>query len=177
MFKYRHDYKYLQLKINMLNIIIELSKDNTFGEMTYSAKTNVMFQDEYGDWGHAVGVGQTEKDALDMCINEIRDYVKQNFSLQFKNVSIPQKFVYDFKNNIIVLNINENNGEYTILTPNGSKNIGKVNIVETINKRAKEFSQYNVPEYSKELFEQFGFKKTFDALTEKYPPDENCQSL
>ena len=60
MFKYRHDYKYLQLKINMLNIIIELSKDNTFGEMTYSAKTNVMFQDEYGDWGHAVGVGQTK---------------------------------------------------------------------------------------------------------------------
>lgn len=67
MFKYRYDYKYLNLKINSLNIVIELSKDNTLSNTSYSAKTNYMFKDEYVDWGHAVGVGNNEQDALNMC--------------------------------------------------------------------------------------------------------------
>jgi hypothetical protein len=177
MFKYRYDYKYLKIDIGLLYIIIELSKDNSLGKMTYSAKTNLMFQDEYGDWGHAVGVGQNEDESLTMCIREIKEYLKREFTPALEVINIPQKIVYDYKNNTVVLNIKENNGEYYILTPNGQKSVGIGDPITIVSKQQKEFLQFSIPEYSKELFDKNDFGKPFDAMTEKYPPEENFQFM
>lgn len=169
MFKYRYNYKYLNLKIKSLNIVIELAKDNTLGNTSYSAKTNLMFQDEYKDWGHAVGVGSSEQDALKMCLAEIREYLNNEFSLVIEELmSIPTKIVFEYKKKIIVLNIEQVDNNFSILTPKGRKNIITEDIVEYISNNPKEFINDSVENYSEQLFKKYNFNKTFDAMTSKY---------
>ena len=174
MFKYRYDYKYLNLKIKSLNIVIELSKDNTFVNTSYSAKTNLMFQDEYGDWGHAVGVGDNEQNALKMCLAEIKEYLSLNneFSPVLEELNIPTKIVFEYKKKTIVLNIEQLDNSFSILTTNGRKNIITDNIVEYIANNPKEFINDSVDEYSEHLFKKYNFNKPFDAMTKKYNNSE-----
>ena len=168
MFKYRHDYKYIKIDVNNFEIIIELSRDNTLGKMTYSAKTNLMFLDEFDCWGHAVGVGRSEEDALEMCYNEMHNYTNQDFEYQPEIVEIPQKIVYEYKKETIVLNFEECGDKYIILTPNGKKEIVSKNIIKTIADNQKEFASDSIPYYDEKLFTQFEFGKPFDTMTAKY---------
>lgn len=172
MFKYRYDYKYLNLKINSLNIVIELSKDNTLGNTSYSAKTNFMFKDEYGDWGHAVGVGSNEQDALNMCLLEIREYLNYEFPPTFEELKMPTKIVFEYKKRTIVLNIEYLDNCFSILTPKGRKNIDTDDIIEYISNNPKEFINDSVDNYSEQLFKMYNFNKTFDAMTKKYDNSE-----
>ena len=174
MFKYRYGYKYLNLKINSLNIVIELAKDNTLGNTSYSAKTNLMFQDEYGDWGHAVGVGSNEQDALKMCLSEIRDYLNHEFTPIIEKLDIPTKIVFEYKRQTIVLNVERNDNNFRILTLNGIKNIIADDIIEYISKNPKEFVDDSVDKYSEQLFKKYNFNKPFDAMTKKYNNSETC---
>lgn len=174
MFKYRYDYKYLNLKINSLNIIIELSKDNTLGNTSYSAKTNLMFKDKYGDWGHAVGVGSNEQEALEMCLAEIKGYLNYEFSPIFKELNIPTKIVFEYKKKTIVLNIEQLDNTFSILTPKGRKNIITDDIVQYISNNYKEFIHDSVDNYSEKLFKMYNFNKTFDAMTEKEDNSDTC---
>lgn len=174
MFKYRYNYKYLNLKIKSLNIVIELAKDNTLGNTSYSAKTNLMFKDEYGDWGHAVGVGNSEQDALKMCLAEIREYLNQEFSPLLEELNIPTKIIFEYKKKTIVLNIEQLDNSFSILTTNGRKNIITDNIVEYIANNPKEFINDSVDNYCEQLFKMHNFSKPFDAMTKKYDNSETC---
>lgn len=174
MFKYRYNYKYLNLKIKSLNIVIELAKDNTLGNTSYSAKTNLMFKDEYEDWGHAVGVGSNEQDALKMCLTEIREYLNQEFSPVLEELNIPTKIVFEYKKKTIVLNIEQLDNCFSVLTTNGRKNIITDDIVEYIANNPKEFINDSVDNYSEQLFKMHNFSKPFDAMTKKYNNSETC---
>lgn len=174
MFKYRYDYKYLNLKINSINIVIELSKDNTLGNTSYSAKTNLMFKDEYGDWGHAVGVGNNEQDALKMCLLEICEYLNCEMLPTIEDLKMPTKIVFEWKKKTIVLNIEQYDNYFSILTPKGRKNIITDDIVEYISNHPKEFIKDSVDNYSEQLFKMFNFSKPFEAMTKKYDSSETC---
>lgn len=168
MFKFRYDYKYLNLKIKSLNIVVELAKDNTFGNTSYSAKTNFMFKDEYGDWGHAVGVGDNEQDALNMCLSELSKYLNCEISPTIEQLNMPTKIVFEWKKKTIVLNIEQFDNYFSILMPKGRKNIITKDIVEYISNNPKEFINDSVDNYSEQLFKMFNFGKPFDAMTKKY---------
>ncbi|MBE5741193.1 MAG: hypothetical protein E7351_01505 [Clostridiales bacterium] len=175
MFKYRYNYKYLNLKFKSLNIVIELAKDNTWGNTSYSAKTNLMFKDEYDDWGHAAGVGRNEQDALNMCIDEIEHYTGHQIDMSLiTEINLAKKIVFEYKKQTIVLNIEQIDNNFSILTPNGRKNIITDNIIEYISNNLKEFINDSVDNYSEELFKMYNFSKPFDAMTKKYNNSENC---
>lgn len=174
MFKYRYDYKYLNLKIKSLDIIVELAKDNTSGNTLYSAKTNIMFKDEYGDWGHAVGVGNNEQEALKMCLAEICEYLNYEMSPTIENLEMPTKIVFEWKKKTIVLHIEEYDNYFSVLTPKGRKNIITNNIVEYISSHPKEFINDSINNYSEQLFKMFNFSKPFDAMTKKNDDSETC---
>lgn len=174
MFKYRYDYKYLNLKNKSLNIVIELARDNTFGNALYSAKTNFMFKDEYGDWGHAVGVGNNEQEALKMCLQEICKYLNCEISPTIEDLKMPTKIVFECKKKTIVLNIEQYDNYFSILTPKGRKNIITTDIVEYISNHPKEFIHDSIDNYSEQFFKMYNFSKPFDAMTKKYDGSETC---
>lgn len=83
---YSFSYKYLKIKNGKENFIIECSYDTMLGKKVYAAKTNLLFKDEFGDWGHACGVGKSEEEAVNGCCNEINEYINTNFTYeQIKN--------------------------------------------------------------------------------------------
>lgn len=166
--KYDYGYRHLQIMIDRLKIIVELSEDTMLNGKTFCAKSDLMFQDEQGDWGHAVGVGSNEQDALDMCLSEIRDYLKHDFTPVMQEIDLPKRFTYIYKKRTIVLQIEQSENNFSILTPYGRKNINTDNIVEYISKNQKEFKKDSVDDYSEELFKKYNFKKPFDTLTQKY---------
>lgn len=170
MFKYRYDYKHLNLKINSLNIVIELSKDNTMGSISYSAKTNLMFQDEYGDWGHAVGVGSDEQKALSMCIKEIHDYTNLNIEAnKIYEINLPSRITTVYKNKTVILYVKMVNNEYMLLTNQGVVKLPKnIDIIEYIEENSKKLLQLGVNQNSKEYFEDYNFEEPFENMTEKY---------
>lgn len=71
--RYNFCYKYYKLKVDDIDIILELSYDNTLGAGSYGAHTNTLFKDTEGDLGHAAGVGKTEIDAVNMCLKEVME--------------------------------------------------------------------------------------------------------
>lgn len=167
--KYDYRYKYLQLIAGSQKIIIELNEDTTLGGKTFGAKSDFMFQDEYGDWGHAVGVGKNEQAALNMCINEIENYTGYHIDTSLiTEINLPKKIVFEYKKRIITLNIEQIDNNYSILTPKGRKNIVTDNLVECISKNPKEFIKDNIDGYSEQFFKLYNFDKPFDALTKKY---------
>ena len=80
MIEYDYRYKHLQLIAGHNKIIIELSKDTMFKQTSFSVKSNLLFLENDETWGHAVGVGSNEQDALKMCLAEIKDYLNYEFA-------------------------------------------------------------------------------------------------
>lgn len=174
MIEYDYSYKYIQLTAGSEKIIIELSKDNMFGEMSYAAKSNLLFFDNDETWGHAVGVGSNEQEALNMCFSEIKNYLNYEFPLITQEVEMPQKFTFIYKRQTVVLYIENCGNDYSILTSKGRKNIITEDIVEFISRNPKEFVKISLDDFSEEFFRIYGFKKPFDAMIKKYKNSEIC---
>ncbi len=167
--KYDYGYKHLQILINNLKIIVELSEDTMLNRKTYCAKSDLMFKDEYGDWGHAVGVGRNEQDALNMCIDEIDNYTSRHIDMGLiTEINLPKRIVFEYKKKTIVLYFEQLDNCFSVLTKNGRKNIITDNIIEYIANNPKEFINDNVDNYSEQLFKMHNFSKPFDAMTKKY---------
>lgn len=173
--KYDYGYRHLQILTNKFKIIIELSEDTMLNGKTFCAKSNLMFQDEYGDWGHAAGVGRNEQDALKMCIDEIENYTSHHIDMNLiTEINLPKKIVFEYKKQTIVLYVEQSKESFSILTSNGRKNIITDNIVEYIANNPKEFVNDSVDNYSEQLFKMHNFSKPFDAMTKKYNNSETC---
>ncbi len=168
--EYDYRYKHLLLIAGGEEIIIELSKDTMLKEITYSAKSNLLFFDADETWGRAVGVGSNEQAALDMCLKEIKNYLNCEFVSNFKEVDLPQKFTYIYKRKTIILYFEQNGNNFSILTPKGRKEIVTDSIVDYITKNPKEFKNDSVDNYSPQLFNMYHFSEPFDAKTKKYFP-------
>ncbi len=175
--EYDYRYKHLLLIAGGEEIIIELSKDTMLKETTYSAKTNLLFFGADETWGRAVGVGSNEQSALDMCLKEIKNYLKCEFVSNFKKVDLPQKFTYIYKRKTIILYIEQNGNNFSILTPKGRKEIVTDSIVDYITKNPKEFKNDSVDSYSPQLFNMYNFSEPFDAKAKKYFPNGKAKSL
>lgn len=168
--EYDYRYKHLLLIAGGEEIIIELSKDTMLKETTYSAKSNLLFFDADETWGRAVGVGNNEQAALDMCLKEIKNYLKCEFVSNFKEVDLPKKFTYIYKRKTIILYFEQNGNNFSILTPKGRKEIVTDSIVDYITKNPKEFKNDSVDNYSPQLFNMYNFSEPFDAKAKKYAP-------
>lgn len=175
--EYDYRYKYLRLIVGGEEIIIELSKDTMLKETTYSAKSNLLFFDADETWGRAVGVGSNEQAALDMCLKEIKNYLKCEFVSNFKEVNLPQKFTYINKRKTIILYFEQNGNNFSILTPKGRKEIVTDSIVDYITKNPKEFKNDSVDNYSPQLFNMYNFSEPFDAKAKKYAPNGKAINL
>lgn len=174
MIEYDYRYKHLQLIAGAHKMIIELSRDNMFNEISYSAKSNLLFLDNDETWGHAVGVGGKEEDAVKMCLAEIRDYLNYEFTPIMQELNIPKKITFIYKRRTIILYIEQLDNNFSILTKNGRKNIITDDIVEYIANNPKEFINDSVDNYSEQLFKMHNFSKPFDAMTKKYNNSETC---
>lgn len=177
MIEYDYRYKHLLLIAGGEEIIIELSKDTMLKETTYSAKSNLLFFDADETWGRAVGVGSNEQAALDMCLKEIKNYLKCEFVSNFKEVDLPQKFTYIYKRKTIILYFEQNGNNFSILTPKGRKEIVTDSIVDYITKNPKEFKNDSVDNYSPQLFNMYNFSEPFDAKAKKYAPNGKAINL
>lgn len=175
--EYDYRYKHLLLIAGGKEIIIELSKDTMLKETTYSAKSNLLFFDADETWGRAVGVGSNEQAALDMCLKEIKNYLKCEFVSNFKEVDLPQKFTYIYKRKTIILYFEQNGNNFSILTPKGRKEIVTDSIVDYITKNPKEFKNDSVDNYSPQLFNMYNFSEPFDAKAKKYAPNGKAINL
>lgn len=175
--EYDYRYKHLRLIVGGEEIIIELSKDTMLKETTYSAKSNLLFFDADETWGRAVGVGSNEQAALDMCLKEIKNYLKCEFVSNFKEVDLPQKFTYIYKRKTIILYFEQNGNNFSILTPKGRKEIVTDSIVDYITKNPKEFKNDSVDNYSPQLFNMYNFSEPFDAKAKKYAPNGKAINL
>lgn len=145
-----------------------------FNEISYSAKSNLLFLDNDETWGHAVGVGGNEEDAVKMCLAEIRDYLNYEFTPIMQELNIPKKITFIYKRRTIILYIEQLDNNFSILTKNGRKNIVTNDIVEYIANNPKEFVNDSVDNYSEQLFKMYNFNKPFDAMTKKYNTSETC---
>jgi len=173
MFKYNFSYKYFKLKYKNLNLIIELSKDNTLGKMIYSAKTNYMFRDKSGDWGHACGVGSNEDEALKMCLGEVREFLEIDNNSKLAdflfNTYLPQKVVFLNESNAIVLFAQNVNKNIEILTSCGIKEIDlQTDLIDFLTKNIKEYCSIGVKDTSSKFLTEHHFENIFDNLTCKY---------
>ena len=175
--EYDYRYKHLLLIAGGEEIIIELSKDTMLKETTYSAKSNLLFFDADETWGRAVGVGSNEQAAIDMCLKEIKNYLKCEFVSNFKEVNLPQKFTYIYKRKTIILYFEQNGNNFSILTPKGRKEIVTDSIVDYITKNPKEFKNDSVDNYSPQLFNMYNFSEPFDAKAKKYAPNGKAINL
>ena len=175
--EYDYRYKHLLLIAGGEEIIIELSKDTMLKETTYSAKSNLLFFDADETWGRAVGVGSNEQAALDMCLKEIKNYLKCEFVSNFKEVNLPQKCTYIYKRKTIILYFEQNGNNFSILTPKGRKEIVTDSIVDYITKNPKEFKNDSVDNYSPQLFNMYNFSEPFDAKAKKYAPNGKAINL
>ena len=170
MIKYNYCYKYVKININSIDIIIELSFDNTLGEDMYSAKTNLLFKDENGDYGHACGVGRTEEISLKMCLNEIKQYfnLSGDISEDYTDLDIPKKITIDYNKKPIVLFIKKENNQQIILTNKNKILIDyDENVVEYISKNIKLFVNQSIDNQSGDYFKTMGFEDNFDNMSRK----------
>lgn len=164
--KYNYCYKYVKININSIDIIIELSFDNTLGEDMYSAKTNLLFKDENGDYGHACGVGRTEEISLKMCLNEIKQYLNIEDEINDNiELDIPRKITIIHKNKPIILFVKNENEQQIILTKKGRIYIdSNENILDYITKHIKLFIKNGIDNFSKDFFKENNFEPIFDNL-------------
>ena len=173
MFKYDFAYKYLAINNITDDLIIELSIDNMLGKVIYSAKTNYLFQDSNGDWGHACGVGDCESKALTMCFNEINSYISLS-NTDTRIVDLPQKITLIYKEKPIILYIANRN---TIVTNNGNHMIEPdTDIIAYFSKHYMEYENSGIDKATKSklLNNNYNF---FDNLSKKFMPSNNIQSI
>ena len=173
MLRFNYGYKHLKLKIGNLEIIIELSYDNTLKKPIYSAKSNILFKDQYGDWGHAVGVGDNEEQALQMCYKELEDYLNIKFNkVDMANVSdfdLPKRITIQHKEDVVVLYVKAYQEQQVILTSFGKIIIDKnTNLLEYLNKNIKQFINRGVNNMPDEFFANNEFAPIFNKLSTKY---------
>ena len=172
MLKYDYAYKYLHLPMEKLKIILELSVDTMTGKKNVCAKSNLLFQDEYGDWGHAVGVASEEQEALKMCFGEIKEYTGYDVDVnQITEINLPKKIVIEYKHKPIVLFVEQNGDNYSFLTPNGRKDVVTDDIIRYICGHVKEFKNDDVDYHDEKLFAKYNFSKPFDAMSKNYNKD------
>ena len=171
--KYDYGYKHIQVLVDKFKIIIELSEDTMFNKKTFCAKSDLMFQDEFGDWGHAAGVGRNEQEALKMCIGEIENYTNHNVDMNLMTeIDIPKRFTFIYKKRTGILYIKQKDNNFSILTSKGRVEVITDDIVEYISKKPKEFVNCSVDNYSEQLFKTYNFSKPFDEMYEKYNNSE-----
>lgn len=172
MIEYDYRYKHLQIIAGSVKMIVELSKDTMLNETTYSAKSNLLFFDKDETWGHAVGVGSDEQEALKMCFGEIKEYTGYDVDVnQITEINLPKKIVIEYKHKPIVLFAEQNGDNYSFLTPNGRKNIVADDIIRYICDHVKEFKNDDVDYHDEKLFEKYNFSKPFDAMSKNYNKD------
>lgn len=174
MLQFDYGYKHLKLKINSLEIIIEISCDNTLNKMVYAAKTNYLFKDEFGDWGHACGVGNSEDEALTMCIQEIENYLnmKINDKINKINLNMPKRLTIQLRNDVIILYVIDKDGGQVIVSKDNEIKIGNEDVIKFVSKNLKLFKNKGIDKSSVEnlkLKENYQF---FDNLSYKYKREE-----
>ena len=165
--KYNLTYKYYIVKTQNKDIIIELSYDNTMNKEVFSAKTNTKFMDENGDRFRACGIGDNETDALEMCLNEIKEFYDSNINVSMvKEIDLPFKISVEIKSNIATCYFKKKNNQLLILT---DKNLFELplidNIVLTIEKNLKFINGSEYKNFTKEYLQDNDFYPVFDSLT------------
>ena len=167
--KYDLRYKYLEAGICKEKVVVELGFDNMLDKNVFSAKSNLLFKDENGDYGHAVGVGKNEKDALLMCINEIKEYTNCNINENdFVEMSMLQKLVFEYKKKTVILYFEQSGGECRVFTRDGVKTIVTDDIVEYVHDNIKEVVGYSLDENLDKILKKYGINRVFDMMTEKF---------
>ncbi|MBO5910493.1 MAG: hypothetical protein J6Q15_03180 [Clostridia bacterium] len=170
MIEYDIAYKHLGLDVGDKKIIVELSLDNMMGEKTFSATSNLLFFDSDETWGHACGVGETEHDALNMCINEIENYTNSNVDTNMVyETDLPKRLTFVYKKETVILYFKKVDNEYILLTSQGIIKIpNELDLIKYIDKNAKKLSKLGIKQYSKEYFQNHKFEELFENMTEKY---------
>ncbi len=171
-FNYEYAYKFLSINVGNQELFIQLSYSKNTRKLIYTAKSNILFQDEFGDWRHAVGVGVSEQEALAKCYQEIKDYMQCDFDSTPKEVPMTQSVVYALKNQNIVLNLKKFEDGYLLLSRNGNLNLNTDDIIKTVAVNKKKFVQHSEEEYDKEIFDSNEFNQRFETLIKKY--QVNC---
>jgi hypothetical protein len=185
--KYNLYYKYYKLLIAENEYIISLGIDNTLtGEKaTPSARSNVLFYEKNeGSFGHAAGIGETEEDALKMCVWEIKQYLSGKSGVEytpkpdFKNTDIsalnevvlPYKFVgiIDKDNTATVLFKRESNG-LIILTDKGALTLRmEKDILTTLCNNIDKFKESDIDKATEKYLKSHSFFPTFEATFKKH---------
>lgn len=81
--KVSHNYKYLKLK-NKDNLFMECNFDNTIGKGTYGVTLNIRLMDD-DVLGRVCGIGDTEIEAIDACLLEFNNYLKNDSEDNYNN--------------------------------------------------------------------------------------------
>lgn len=170
-FKYHFAYKYFKFNCGKTEMFIGLSCNNELGETSYSVVSNLLFQDEYGDWGHAVGVGDSERAALDMFWKDLQQYFPNiNFEELKNNVEeiiFPQR-VLICKGNVVLFAHDDGYGEKTILTKNGTEKVCSDDLIKYIANNYGKYKKLSVPENDCEFLKQYGFFPTFISTYKEF---------
>lgn len=167
MIYYDYGYKYLKANIGNHELVVELSLDNFMKQKTFSAKTNYLFFDENEQsWGHACGVGQSETDALQMCVNEIKAYT--GVDVNFQDLYCPQRISFEKNDKNYTLYFKIIDKTIHIMTPNGVESIEiKGDVLDTILGFCKKYSGEELDARDK-VFEQNDFIPIFENSFERY---------
>ncbi len=165
--KYDLRYKYLEAHIGKEKVVVEFGFDNMLGKDVFSAKSNLLFKDKNGDYGHAVGVGKNEKDALLMCINEIKEYTNCDIvENDFVEIDCLKRIVFEYKKKAYSLYFEQSEGAYCVFTFAGTKTIVTDDIVKYVSDNIKEVVKYCMGGNSKENSNKQN--RVFDNMTKKF---------
>ena len=178
--KYNFCYKYYKLKTNHVEIIIELSYDNTLSNGTYGAKTNLLFRDEEDDLGHAAGVGKTELDAIHMCLKETNEYSKSTSGFNLNKLKEPLNVTIDSlqqinmpccisfmlsKNKTATVYFKKEENELIVLTDKTKFSLPmEGDVIETLENNIKKIKHSNANNFTKEYLQQNDFYPVFNSL-------------
>jgi len=171
MFKYHFTYKYFKVKLNRTIMFVGVTCDNEFGETCYSAVSNLLFRDEYGDWGHAVGVGDTEQAAWNMFWKDLQQYFPdvdcEKHKCDIEEITFPQR-VLICKGNAILLAHDDGNGTKTILTKNGMEKAFTDDLVKYIADNRRKYRRLSISEDDYDFLKRYDFFPTFRSTCKEF---------
>lgn len=161
--KYDYAYKYLKVNVGTLTIIIELSISNMLGKLIYSASSNVSFFDD-DTWGRACGVGDTEKEALIMCLNELGLYLStdSNFLDYEECVTFPYRITFTYNDKNFVLLFKKCGNRIELMLSCGVVHIEETDILKYIEENIQILS--NQCEINLQSRIKNGFYPTFEDV-------------
>ena len=125
------------------------------GENIYSAKTNFLYQDEYGDYGHACGLGSNEQQALQMCVGEIQKYEKSTDIdiADLVEINLLKEFNFYNKNTLVTLFISNNKDNNVIFWQDYKIELDKkIDVKNYILTNYKLLTNKNIPNFEKSNF-------------------------